>query len=114
MCFFRQFLSAFLWVSLISAASNSDKLVSSRVQGLATCRQLQSVLGSSIVVLSGPEYSAGVSSARNVFNTESSPSCIVFPLNASHVQVAMKAIYHSKIRYAVQAGGHSAMKGWDT
>ena len=110
---FRQFLAAFLWGSSISAASTSDKLVSRRVQGLATCRQLQSALGSSIVVLSGPEYNASVSSARNAFNTEQSPSCIVFPLNASHVQAAMKAIYHYKIRYAVQAGGHSAMKGWD-
>jgi hypothetical protein len=114
MRFFSESLSAFLCVSLISASLNSERVVSTKVPGLATCRQLQSDLGSAVVALSGPEYNAGVSSARNVFNTESSPSCIIFPLNASHVQAAMKAIYESKILYAVQAGGHSAMKGWDT
>lgn len=29
-----------------------------------------------------------------------------------YVQVTMKAIYDNEVDYDVQAGGHSAMKGW--
>lgn len=92
---------------LTCASSNGNQCV-------ATCNQLQSILGKDVIVLSGPEYNARASGAWNFFNAQSSPACIALPLDASHVQVTMKAIYHDKIRYAVQAGGHSAMSDWNT
>lgn len=82
---------------------------------LRTCIRIQSTLGSDIVQLStGPEYLAGASNAWSLYNTVDRPTCIVFPRDASHVQVAMAAIFRDKIRYAVQSGGHSAMTGWNT
>jgi FAD/FMN-containing dehydrogenase len=85
-----------------------------RSRGVATCAAIRSALGADIVVSSGPEYVAGASGAWNLFNTQSSPTCIVLPSSTSHVQVAMRAIFQNKIRFAVQAGGHSAMEGWNT
>jgi hypothetical protein len=109
MHFILPLLAAFISISLTYGSSNG-KIDS---QGVATCKKLQSALGST-VVLSGPEYDARASGAWNLYNAQSFPACIVLPIDASHVQIAMKAIYQDKIRYAVQAGGHSAMKGWNT
>jgi len=82
---------------------------------LRTCTRIQSTLGSDIVQLSsGSEYLASASNAWSLYNAVDRPTCIVFPRNASHVEVAMAAIFHDKIRYAVQSGGHSAMTGWNT
>ncbi|KAE9397561.1 FAD-binding domain-containing protein [Gymnopus androsaceus JB14] len=63
----------------------------------------------------GPQYAIGVNSAWNAFNNEVNfqPACVVFAAKAEHVQVAMKAIFDNDVDYAVQAGGHSAMKGWN-
>jgi hypothetical protein len=71
------------------------------------------MLGESIIQSNGTKYLASAKGTWNLFNSEYSPTCIVFPGNASHVQTAMKAIYLAGVKYAVQAGGHSAMKGWD-
>ncbi|KDR71083.1 hypothetical protein GALMADRAFT_229731 [Galerina marginata CBS 339.88] len=79
-----------------------------------TCTHLQTSLGSDIVQFSGPEYLNASTNAWSLFNTESRPTCIVFPRQASHVQVAMTAIFQDKVHYAVKAGGHSAMTGWNT
>lgn len=84
------------------------------ISALQTCTGLQGTLGPDIVQFSGAEYLASASNAWSLFNTEDRPPCIVFPRNATHVQSAMAAIYRDKIRYAVQAGGHSAMTGWNT
>ncbi|KIM38580.1 hypothetical protein M413DRAFT_447790 [Hebeloma cylindrosporum] len=82
---------------------------------LRTCIRIQNTLGSDIVQLSsGLEYLASASNAWSLYNTVDRPTCIVFPRNASHVQLAMAAIFRDKIRYAVQSGGHSAMTGWNT
>ena len=83
------------------------------VRGLATCTHLRVTLGENVVASSGARYRAGTSSAWNLFNTQHVPVCVVLPRETSHVQAAMKAIYNNKLRYAVQAGGHSAMKGWN-
>jgi hypothetical protein len=106
------FLLFFSTLGLSIGAGNDTE--ATRSQGVATCTTLQSALGTDIVMLSGPQYTAGASGAWNVFNTKSSPACIVFPKDTTHVQTAMTAIYQNKVRYAVQAGGHSAMKGWNT
>ncbi|KAF8800052.1 FAD-binding domain-containing protein [Phlegmacium glaucopus] len=79
-----------------------------------TCTNLQATLGSDIVQLSGTKYLTAASNAWSLFNTDNTPTCIVFPTETYHVQVAMAAIFHANILYAVQAGGHSAMTGWNT
>lgn len=77
------------------------------------CAHILSSLGSTVVQSFGTEYEAGASGAWNLFNDDYRPTCIVFPREASHVQVAMNAIYQAKSHYAAQAGGHTAMKGWN-
>ncbi|KAJ7151460.1 hypothetical protein C8R43DRAFT_1088002 [Mycena crocata] len=78
------------------------------------CDQLQSSLGSSIVQSSGANYEFAAMNAWNLENAQYQPTCMVFPRNTRNVQIAMKAIYAAKSHYAVQAGSHSAMKGWNT
>jgi hypothetical protein len=68
---------------------------------------------SSIVKSSGAEFQTGATSAWNLLNDELTPTCIVFPETTEHVSIAMSAIHTHKARYAVQAGGHSAMQGWN-
>ncbi|KAJ7130230.1 FAD-binding domain-containing protein [Mycena epipterygia] len=78
------------------------------------CSQLELSLGSPLVQSSGTAYETAATNAWNLQNSEFQPTCIVFPRTSAHVQVAMKAIYDAKSYYAVQAGSHSAMKGWNT
>jgi len=79
-----------------------------------TCTFLQAQLGPNIVQTSGVEYNASASNAWSLYNGQDKPTCIVFPHRASHVQTAMAAIFANKVHYAVQAGGHTAMTGWNT
>ncbi|KAJ7184626.1 FAD-binding domain-containing protein [Mycena filopes] len=81
---------------------------------LRACQQLGDTLGPSVVQSSGVEYQAAVTNAWNLQNTEFQPTCIVFPRITRDVQTAMEAIYGAGSHYAVQAGSHSAMKGWNT
>ncbi|KAK1223619.1 hypothetical protein PQX77_013516 [Marasmius sp. AFHP31] len=84
------------------------------VDASLACQSLQRRLSSGVVAIPGdPEYNNGTRSAWNQFNNEFLPACIVFPREASHVQEAMKTIYEHGVDYAVQAGGHSAVKGWN-
>ncbi|RDB16602.1 hypothetical protein Hypma_002803 [Hypsizygus marmoreus] len=78
-----------------------------------TCAGLQSKFGDSIVQTAGAEYLSTVSNAWSLFNTLQRPTCVMYPRNANHVQVAMREIYRDKVRYAVQAGSHSGMTGWN-
>lgn len=80
----------------------------------AACSFITASLGSSLVKSAGIEYTETAAGAWNVFNAESTPTCIVYPTEASHVQTAMAAIYSYGADYAVQAGSHSAMVGWNT
>lgn len=77
------------------------------------CSFIESLLGAIKVQSSGPQFEAGATEAWNLANAQLQPACIVFPLETSDVQVAMKAIFQFSARYAVQAGGHSTMAGWD-
>ncbi|KAF7343432.1 FAD-binding protein [Mycena venus] len=81
---------------------------------LEACNQLEGLLGSPLVQSSGPSYETAATNAWNLQNSEYQPTCVVFPTTSDHVQVAMKAIYDARSQYAVQAGSHSAMKGWNT
>ncbi|KAI3607893.1 isoamyl alcohol [Moniliophthora roreri] len=79
------------------------------------CKHLQSLLSPDIVALPhSSAYTNGTQAPWNGYNRDFSPACIVFPRETAHVQAAMKVIFENEIDYAVQAGGHSAMKGWNT
>ncbi|KAJ4499311.1 hypothetical protein C8R41DRAFT_915518 [Lentinula lateritia] len=110
-------ITAALWYCVVSATETQN---CSSVAAIAaqTCQQLESSLGSTIVQTqtSGSEYAIGANFAWSTFSDEVNfqPSCIVFPNTTQHVQTAMKAIFENKADYAVQAGGHSGMIGWNT
>ncbi|KAJ3727591.1 hypothetical protein C8R42DRAFT_572545 [Lentinula raphanica] len=122
-------LSDFLW--LVTSAYNwccsspadqaqNSTLATTSVAAIAfeTCQQLQQSLGTPLVQTSssGADYSLGANGAWSTFNTEVNyqPTCIVFASKAEDVQTAMKVIYQNGADYAVQAGGHSGMTGWNT
>ncbi|KAK7043896.1 hypothetical protein VNI00_008062 [Paramarasmius palmivorus] len=82
--------------------------------GQAACSSLVSLLGSELVqTQSGSDFQESVESPLNLVNNALIPACVIYPTNTSHVSTAMSAIYKAKSRYAVLAGGHSAMKGWN-
>lgn len=99
-----------LLTTLASYAANTSTDFS---PGVRTCLDIQSTLGTSIVVSTGNQYRDTIANTWNLFNSELQPACIIYPRDSHHVQTAMGAIYQNNIRYAVQAGGHSAMKGWN-
>ncbi|KAJ7211616.1 FAD-binding domain-containing protein [Mycena pura] len=78
------------------------------------CTIIRLALGSHIVESSGPEYDATSQGTWSLFNSLDRPTCIVYPRTASHVQVAMASIFAFGSHYAVQAGAHSAMVGWNS
>ncbi|KAJ7635382.1 hypothetical protein FB45DRAFT_721884, partial [Roridomyces roridus] len=80
----------------------------------SACAVLRNTLGSTLVGFSGSGYNATATGAWNLFNSLDRPTCIVYPQTASDVQVTMRSIYEYEARYAVQAGGHSAMIGWNS
>ncbi|KAJ7048993.1 hypothetical protein C8F01DRAFT_1186226 [Mycena amicta] len=85
-----------------------------QASALQACEQITTSLGPDIVQSSGSEYDFTTQNAWNVQNALFTPTCIVFPRNTGDVQTAMRAIYDAGSHYAVQAGSHSAMKGWNT
>ncbi|KAJ7075111.1 FAD-binding domain-containing protein [Mycena belliarum] len=91
----------------------SNRSETSRIAAWNACNELELFLGP-LVQSSGAMYEAAATNAWNLQNTEYKPTCIVFPRTAAHVQTAMVAIYTAESHYAVQAGSHSAMKGWNT
>ncbi|KAF8649064.1 hypothetical protein AX16_006037 [Volvariella volvacea WC 439] len=95
---------------LPSVASPSKRGASAAT---STCQQLAKQLGKTVVVTAGDDYDSSVLDIWNLFNTVYQPACVVLPRNASHVQAAMRAIYKDEVRYAVQAGSHSGVRGWN-
>lgn len=77
------------------------------------CAALRFILGSSIVKFSGAEYDSTAEGPWNLFNSLDRPTCIVYPTTSRHVQITMASIFISGSHYAVQAGAHSAMVGWN-
>ncbi|KAI3604575.1 fad dependent [Moniliophthora roreri] len=83
--------------------------------GQAACSSLVSLLGSELVQSqSGIDFQSSVNTPLNLINNALVPACVVYPTNTTHVSAAMSAVYQAKSRYAVLAGGHSAMKGWNS
>ncbi|KAK7043921.1 hypothetical protein VNI00_008087 [Paramarasmius palmivorus] len=81
--------------------------------GDAACASLVSTLGNDIVHTSGSGFQDSVDSPLNLVNNALTPACVVTPTSTEDVSQAMAAIYNAKSKYAVLAGGHSAMKGWN-
>ncbi|KAJ6595833.1 FAD-binding domain-containing protein [Mycena vulgaris] len=107
-----------LFISLLSllviSSPNVDATATpSRTGSQLACSALGAGSMSSFVKSSGSQYQLGATYAWNLLNDELTPSCIVFPETTAHVSTAMAAIYTHNATYAVQAGGHSAMKGWN-
>ncbi|KAF5313643.1 hypothetical protein D9611_010184 [Ephemerocybe angulata] len=79
------------------------------------CAELQTQLGGSRIQTPSspnPEYRNVATGAWNRFNALSEPACVALPLSSGDVQVVMKSIFKYSVKYAVQAGGHSAGAGW--
>ena len=78
----------------------------------AACADLTSSLGSSKVISSSlnPDY---IISQKVYWNTRlgsQTPSCVVYPSNASDVSTSLKTIKRYGSRFAVKAGGHNPNK----
>ncbi|KAJ7055738.1 FAD-binding domain-containing protein [Mycena amicta] len=102
----------FFWQwTLLALAPLQARAVSS---SFLACAAIRLELGSSIVESSGAEYDATIANVWNLFNSLEHPTCIVYPRNTGHVQVAMANIFVFGSHYAVQAGAHSGMVGWNT
>ncbi|KAJ7659191.1 FAD-binding domain-containing protein [Mycena polygramma] len=96
------------------ANATSDAQLSPAASASLACGAIRLALGSSIVESSGAEYNTTARNTWNLFNSLDSPTCVVYPRTASHVQVAMASIYKLGSHYAVQAGAHSGMVGWNS
>ncbi|KAF9069630.1 FAD-binding domain-containing protein, partial [Rhodocollybia butyracea] len=103
-------MKAYLLIQMLLAATLS---FAQDQNATRACSSIERFLGPIKVQSSGPQFEDGATGAWNLANAQLRPACIVFPLETSDVQVAMKAIFQFNARYAVQAGGHSAMEGWD-
>ncbi|KAJ7673384.1 hypothetical protein B0H17DRAFT_1083253 [Mycena rosella] len=105
------------FVTVVSAQESSTGTASNlttaavRSASSSACVAIGRALGSLIVESSGSEYTATAQGPWSLFNSLDQPTCIVYPRTASHVQVAMKSIFHFGSHYAVQAGAHSAVVG---
>ncbi|KAJ6514314.1 FAD-binding domain-containing protein [Mycena vitilis] len=100
---------------LVAALALDTNVTASRPSAAdLACSAIRLTLGSTIVESSGSEYNATAQGPWSLFNSVDRPTCIVYPRNASHVQVAMASIYNLGSHYAVQAGAHSGMVGWNS
>ncbi|RXW21566.1 hypothetical protein EST38_g4294 [Candolleomyces aberdarensis] len=83
---------------------------------LQVCAPLLNKLGPPIVITPFDfAFREAANNAWNLYNTLYTPTCIIHPKRAEDVQRVMEAIYQAGgVKYAVQAGGHSAMREWDT
>ncbi|KAJ7645194.1 FAD-binding domain-containing protein [Mycena polygramma] len=104
------FLAAALALDTNATISGASKTPAAEL----ACAAIRLALGSTIVESSGSEYNATAQGPWSLFNSVDRPTCIVYPRSASHVQVAMASIFGLGSHYAVQAGAHSGMVGWNS
>ncbi|KAJ7151916.1 hypothetical protein C8R43DRAFT_1067457 [Mycena crocata] len=100
--------------SLIAVSAQNSSDTQAVKPSSRACAAIRVTLGSSIVESSGSGYTATAQGPWSLFNSLDRPTCIVYPRVASHVQVAMQSILNFGSHYAVQAGGHSGMVGWNS
>lgn len=80
---------------------------------LLACALTSLEIGDIYVESSGPEYQETASNTWSLFNSFTKPTCVVYPRTTKHVQSVMGNIFLMGANYAVQAGAHSAMVGWN-
>lgn len=103
-----------VWALTTGLSLVATSVVATDLKSASVCAYLRFELGQDIVQLQNDEYyTTAMTNPYSLFNTVYRPSCVVVPTSTAHVQTAMKAIYLGRVRYAVQAGGHSAMTGWN-
>ncbi|KAG6901265.1 hypothetical protein C0995_014383 [Termitomyces sp. Mi166 len=101
-------LLAVFCFSILSLSARSTATASD-----LACQHLQKGSLRTIVSTSGNLYESGATSAWNLLNANLQPTCVIFPRTTEDVSKAMEIIYKFDGNYAVQAGGHSAMQGWN-
>lgn len=102
------------WAPSIDETLNTTT-TSLGVKATRTCTRLRGELGSDVVQVYGErEYVEAIQNPASLFNTVQRPACVVAPRKDVHVQKAMAAIYHDRVRYAIMSGGHTGMTGWNT
>jgi hypothetical protein len=85
------------------------------LKAFQTCTTLREQLGSLVVQVNGEQaYARAIQNPASLFNSVHRPACVVAPRVDTEVQVAMRAIYRGRVRYAVMSGGHTGMTGWNT
>ncbi|KAF7335888.1 FAD-binding protein [Mycena sanguinolenta] len=97
-----------------STRRNSPREVHPASAASSACDAILHALGSSVVQSSGSEYNATTQDTWNLFDTLDQPTCIVYPHTVSDFQVAMADNFRFGSHYAVQAGAHSAMVGYNS
>ncbi|KAF5361187.1 hypothetical protein D9758_009049 [Tetrapyrgos nigripes] len=108
----KKWTVTFAILNLLSLSSAARSPAQS--PGDLACRKLQHALGPSIVNKpNDQDYHSVVFGAWSLFNTQYSPTCVVLPRTSNDVQITMAAIYQYDSKFSVQAGGHSAPKGWN-
>ncbi|KAJ7813946.1 FAD-binding domain-containing protein [Mycena olivaceomarginata] len=81
---------------------------------LLACALTSLEIGDVYVESSGSEYQETASNTWSLFNSFTKPTCVVYPRTTEHVQSVMGNIFLMGANYAVQAGAHSAMVGWNS
>ena len=108
---------AFISSGVVHTSRSSSELASDLVptsSALSVCTSLVSLLPRSIVLLvTSPSYTSAATSAYNPLNAALSPACIIQPTTTAHLSTTMHVIHQHRVHYAVRAGGHSGMTGWD-
>ncbi|TKY88859.1 hypothetical protein EX895_002100 [Sporisorium graminicola] len=84
----------------------------------AVCEELRTTLPPSCVLIPSSNNDAAYTAARtngfNPLNNVLRPICIVQPATTQETATAMRSIYAHAAPYAVRAGGHTGMAGWDS
>ena len=82
----------------------------------SACDDIAKALSSDVFTASSnaSAYAAAKNGGYNPLNNKLEPTCIVQPTTTADVAAVMKAIYRNKANYAVRAGGHTGLAGWDS
>lgn len=102
------------WITTLSCLA-ALAIPSALATAETACQSLKEALpNDDVVALPGSQaYTTVTTNAWNAANEQQRPACAVFPSNAGDVQTAMKIIFDADVNYAVRAGGHSGMVGWN-
>lgn len=105
------------WTALLADAALDVRSPSTGASACAAIAKCFSLDGSTDKLLTPSSdqtaFAQAQNGGRNPINNELRPTCIVQPTTTDDVSRAMKAIFSNDAHYAVRAGGHTGMYGWD-